>query len=290
MAFDKLYNDNYWEYSSNNFMIDEYDHFITDNKYINNINENVLYTYQIDSVIKLFDNVIDCHVENVKYDVLTFWIKCSTDTYKLNRIINRIENISNMTGWIISIIKMNNNFITFDELKNLCNIDNKHIKFEIFIRPKRDVRINYKYTNKLSIDIYKQDYLYHITDEKYLNKIFKNGLITRNKNKLGNYPECIHLFTHLTHKGPVCKIKKIDDNYTLVTDPKMNIDNPVLLKINAGWCKNYNIKFSYDPTASSNCVITYNSIPPNLISVVDEDEYEKLFNKQEAEPDYSKIR
>ena len=83
--------------------------------------------------------------------------------------------------------------------------------------------------------------------------------------------------------------KNIDNEYVLIVDPKMEIDNPVLLKIDTAWCKNYGIKFSYDPTSASNCVLSYNCIPPNLISIVDENEYEEIYNNQLEAADFSML-
>jgi len=278
---------NYWKYSSEKFMTEEYNNFIDNNNVINKLNENILYTFELNDAIKLFAKY--GKVKEINKDLLTFGITFIIDAYDLNFYINKINHICDITGWIISYIIFNNNIIyDFEEIKQSKKYT---LSFTCQFRPKREVKQNYNITNKLTNDIYELDYIYHITDRKYVKKILKNGLITRTKNKLGNYSEINHFFTHFTHKGPVAKIVK-DDNekYSIKIDPKMQIDDPVLLRIYAPYCKQYNIKFSYDPTAAKNCVISYNNIPPNLIEIVNKNEYEQLFNKHLKTADFSLLK
>ena len=70
----------------------------------------------------------------------------------------------------------------------------------------------------------------------------------------------------------------------------MKIDDPVILKIYTPYCKQYNIKFSYDPSAAKNCVISYNSIPPNLIEIVNKNEYKTIYDNQLDSADYSMLK
>lgn len=277
----------YWKFSSKNFMTEQYDDFIADNKIINELNENVLYTFELGDVIKIFKKY--GKIKEWNKDLLTFKIQFDIFNDDINFYIDKIKHICHWSGWIVSYIifdgKILNNFNKIIESKN------KKVSFICNFRPKHEVEHNYKSTNKLTNDIYDLDYIYHITDRKYVKKILKNGLLTRTKNKLGNYPEVNHFLTEFTHKGPVAKIIKNDDNeYSIKVDPKMQIDDPVILKIYAPYCKQYNIKFSYDPAAAKNCVISYNSIPPNLIEIVNKNEYKIIYDNQLDSADYSMLR
>lgn len=280
----------YWEHSSKHLM-NVIEKHLSKNEKINKLCENFLYTNEIDDVVKLFNKIPGCNINNVNHNLLTFNLMCNCLYTDASRIINRIEKLSNTTGWCIAIINYASTQSSFDKFKKyISTLPNniERIKFSILFRPSKIIKNNYASTNKLSMDIYDHP-IYHVTDEKYLSKILKNGLTTKSKNKLGTYPECLHFITNLTHKGPICKIAKRNNEYVLVVDPKMQIDNPVLLKIDTPWCKTYGIKFSYDPTSASNCVLSYNCIPPNLISIVDKDEYEEIYNDQLEDADFSML-
>lgn len=280
----------YWEHSSNHFMNDIENH-LSKNEKINKLCENFLYTYEIDDVIKLFNKIPRCNINSVNRNLLTFNLVCNCLYADAARIIDRIEKLSNVTGWHIATVEYASTRSSFNKFKAYISTlpaNAKRVNFSILFRPSNIIKNNYASTNKLSIDIYNHP-IYHITDEKYISKIMKNGLVTKSKNKLGTYPECLHFITNLTHKGPICKIAKRDNEYVLIVDPKMQIDNAVLLKIDTAWCKNYGIKFSYDPTSASNCVLSYNCIPPNLISIVDENEYEEIYNNQLEAADFSML-
>ena len=279
--------EHYWKYSSRNFMTDEYDSFIIDNQLKNQLNENILYTYQLEDVIKLFKKY--GIVKDINNQLLTFKILFNVDAYDINFLINKINFICKLTGWMISYIIYNNEIVyDFDKI---LNSNKARLSFICCFRPKNEIKNNYAATNKLTSEIYDQNFIYHITDRKYVKKILKNGLLTRTKNKLGNYPELNHFLTHFTHKGTISKIiKNFNGEYSLKIDAKLQIDDPIILRINSQYCKNYNIKFSYDPTGAKNCIISYNNIPPNLIEIVDENEYENIYNNQLEDTDFSLLR
>lgn len=95
------------------------------------------------------------------------------------------------------------------------------------------------------------DVLFHVTDEKYLDKIKKHGLVPKHKDKLSHHPDRIYF---LIDKSNVEQ---------LVNNHNFNIDTPVLLTINVSTYKNNNV-FYTDPNMPSG-IYTTNNIPPNLI-------------------------
>lgn len=95
------------------------------------------------------------------------------------------------------------------------------------------------------------DVLFHVTDEKYLDKIKKHGLIPKHKDKLSYHPDRIYFLIDKSN------VEQLVNNYNF------NIDTPVLLTINVSAYKNNNV-FYTDPNMPGG-IYTTNNIPPNLI-------------------------
>lgn len=99
------------------------------------------------------------------------------------------------------------------------------------------------------------EFIYHITDKKYLDKIKSIGLTPKTKSKLASHPERIYI-----------TLNKDDALYLW---KKMRIFIPkeqgILLKINTKGLDNI---FYNDPNFGNMGVYTYNNIPPsNIINI-----------------------
>lgn len=104
--------------------------------------------------------------------------------------------------------------------------------------------------------------LYHITQECYLDKILKNGLIPKHKDKLSKHPDRIYFLTkkysddELSIFSKQFFIRNSSDNY-------VEYNKMVLLTIDITPIKN-SIKFYADPNADE-CVFTYDNVSKDLI-------------------------
>lgn len=271
-----------------------YEYLINNHK----INEAVLYAYpdkfvkkQLLNSFKTYDKTAAL-IENDKFNtVYSFKINATLKRFNIRIIKHDIEDILNFSQWMIRMIVLHDNNLKFNKFTNYDNfidfvIDGEYDKINVTFEfvPNKIVYNAYKNSeNIVVLDVNKYDYIYHLTDKKYLNKILKNGLIPKSGNKLGNNPEVIHLLKYLTDPGVICKIIEKNGEYKLKVDPKLKLKNPVLLKINIEMLKGTNVIFLNDPGCNAdNAIITYNQITPFAISVVTEDEYEWLHMNQKT--------
>lgn len=113
-----------------------------------------------------------------------------------------------------------------------------------------------KFEAKFDIEYTPQSrYLYHVTDEKYLPKILKNGLIPKSKNKISKHPDRIYLATNEENMFEIGNIF-IEDGF---------IENIIYLKISLN--KLYN-KFLIEPQFPGGIYTTQN-IPPTNIEILE---------------------
>ena len=264
----------------------------------NLINEAILYAYPKNFIKNRILNIFKNYSDNVKLinkisdeTEFSFVINVLLKRFTIRTIKYELNDILKKCQWKIRIIRINNLDSKYNAFSNYDNfieyVTNKkfdYIDVTIEFVPNKIIYDVYKNNeNSVSLDVYKYDYIYHLTDKKYVNKILKNGLIPKSGNKLGYNPEVIHLLKYLTDPGVICKIVEVDGEYKLKVDPKLKLENPVLLKINADMLKNTNVVFLNDPGCKTdNAIITYNQITPLAISVVNDDEYEWLHINQKT--------
>lgn len=101
------------------------------------------------------------------------------------------------------------------------------------------------------------NYLFHVTDKRFVDKILKNGLVPKTKSKLSTHPDRVYAIDN---------IKSIS---AIVRHPGQTIKDPVYLKITVN--KLNNVTWYKDPNSEG--VYTYSNIPPNAISVWPDENY-----------------
>lgn len=100
----------------------------------------------------------------------------------------------------------------------------------------------------------KPDFLYHVTDEKYLEAILSEGLKPKTESKIAYHPERVYFLLNQ------------EDVKLLLDHPKFIIDDPILLKIDIRGVKT-SLKLHHDPNLP-NAVYTTQKIEPGIITVV----------------------
>lgn len=173
----------------------------------------------------------------------------------------------NNLGYYISILKLTNkhnmiNSFKPDEFKEKYLTDNflkNIIKYELIIEPKYDIK------HKL-----KTNTLYHVTESKYIDKIFKNGLITKSKNTKTFHPERLYLVYNLQDAEQYISQKNFYylTNYNKTKQPnksKFKEIEYVILKIELP--ENNEIIFFDDPNFSGKGIYTYENISPKYITI-----------------------
>lgn len=164
------------------------------------------------------------------------------DIYKKKEFYTELLKILNITGYYISNYKKNGKLL-------------KTVDYPTFIKNKLIVYLNKKY------DVIKYDkengenipeFLYHVTEEDFLKKIEKSGLIPKTKNFIQDHPERIYLF------------KNLSDCYDFIDNK--NCKDPVILKIDVKVL--YYLKLYEDPKYKGiEAYYTYDNIQPFALEV-----------------------
>jgi len=171
---------------------------------------------------------------------------------------------------------MDKNFI--EELDNLLNISGYNINYsyldDILIKRKPTTKEFFKH-EKIAISFVKKfdknddtipEFLYHITEKIYLDKILKKGLIPKSNQKIEHHPDRIYLLSSMDGVEEFLEI--LEDNY-----PEKKF---ITLKINTKILNNF--KLYFDPTFFSfeedfknskyKAYYTYDNITPNAIEII----------------------
>lgn len=146
--------------------------------------------------------------EGENFDLFTVYFKSIP---KLN-IFLLIKDCINSLGWFPSLIDYEESFdiSTFQNLRNEVN-SNDWNNFEKFTDEKlkkyvsKDYLIAISFEPKYDLAIKFPDKVYHITDEKNIEKIKRVGLLTKNQNTVFNFPE--RIYVAITKQG----IKDIEE-------------------------------------------------------------------------------
>lgn len=136
------------------------------------------------------------------------------------------ETILNIFGWYLS--NRNNN--------------------EIYLEP--------KYSDEITDNVYKADYVFHVTSRSKLDSILKKGIMPKEGNKNRYYSHRIYLM--YGYDNEYDDVKKM----SLTIARNRRIFRPVLLKIDI---KQSDMNFYIDPNAGKNCIYTYDYIKPEQI-------------------------
>lgn len=228
------------------------------NEYLNKINEGLLKTYNIDFVID--KSLQRLSVLNVKFSIN----KLENNSIKLtlfnfNKIlINKIfgllnKNFTNLFGWYPSYLYLEN----LSGMKSQMNYDENYLKKV------------YKYLDKVSI-IYESkfdsviklpDKLYHISIQEYENKIRKNGIVPKTKNKISSHGNRIYVC--LTIDDCIDLIEQMDFYFF---DKNKNINTKwIIYEINTD---NLNLELYKDPNYLNKGGYLLGNIPPTNIKTI----------------------
>jgi len=162
------------------------------------------------------------------------------DIHKRKSFYEQFTNLLNQTGYYVSNYKIDNKIYNQD-VDILTFINN--INFILYLNKRFDSETGYI-----------PEFLFHVTESKYFEKIMKRGLINKSKKYIENHPERIYLFDNL------------DDCYDYI-DFKELLDF-IIFKIDAKTLKN--IKLYKDPKYQPTIMAyyTYDNIPPYSIEKV----------------------
>lgn len=167
-----------------------------------------------------------------------------------NEVIVNLIHILDTCGWFFSIGYCNGKY--FKELNNKFIENNtEYNNIDLIFEPKFDVNVS---KDELP------DKLYHVTPNKNIDKIYKNGLTPRNNNKVTNHPERVYLFgeNNINNWKNIAlnlKGENINEKYSLLE-----------IEVNK---VNKNIVFMYDPNCEFEAYYVLEPITPYSIKVID---------------------
>jgi hypothetical protein len=226
-----------------------FENFI-ENKDFEMLNEGLTKSYDSDKAIRFIVNNSsftndDIWVAEAQND--TEYIKIDVKYSNMDDAERMFKMLENVYGWYISNIV----YDLFDDMEteSIKDFDYSYLG-EILVD--EDDEITFTFEKKFDKEYEGTDTtIYHITDEKYLNKIQRIGLVPRSENKLTVHPERIYF--SLTYKG----VEELLKNHNFI------IDDVVVLEVDIS---DLDIKLYYDPNMPE-AVYTMSNIPPKNIKI-----------------------
>lgn len=240
------------------------------------LNEGLIKTHDIFDSFKIINNYLSSNdigifIDNSKVEDNKILISFDkTDTIKFSGLLTTLTNL----GYFVSKIKVykdikgkdikyNYNFSDFRDLYFTEDNFKLFTQFDLVLEPKYDIT----YTPKSNI-------LYHVTQDIYVDKILKKGLILRSDNVLSMHPERIYFTENIKDANTYIKSKtnyynqEISKNVDIQIGKnmtrKMSDNVYVILQIDIN---NLNIIYYKDPNYSKG-LYTLDNIPPNNITIV----------------------
>ena len=163
------------------------------------------------------------------------------DIYKRKIFFQNFSNLLNQTGYFVSNYKVNDDKLKIGDIDISLFIKNSNLL--LYLNKRFDSESGYI-----------PEFLFHVTEKKYLEKIMKQGIIIKSKKYIENHPERIYLFSNLEDCHDYIDFKELFD-FTI-------------LKIDVKTLKN--IKLYDDPKyqPTINAYYTYDNIPPFSIEII----------------------
>lgn len=227
------------------------------------LNEGLILTHDIYDSSKILKTKLEFNGDlEIKDNKINIYL----DKFDFKFVIDYLTLINNL-GYFISNLKLTNinnrtNKLTINKL-----IDNNQFNQIFFDNIKKiDLVLEPKFDNKHEL---KTNILYHVTEERFLDKILKNGLIPKQKNNQIYYPDRIYFTYNLDDSKEYINSKMFF--YDLYPKDKKYQDlfkktKFIILKIELP--KDNNLIFYEDPNFKNKGIYTYENINPKYISIV----------------------
>lgn len=224
---------------------------------INNSKQHIqqIFPFECVEAVEISNNKIKIEVNNDNGEIdINIISKFLLLTNNLGYYIARVKLISNSNiNWYkMDLSKFKEKYYDSNFLKNI-------IRYNFLIEPKFDIK------HKLKTNI-----LYHVTENRYLDRIFKSGLIPKSKNTLLNYPERIYFVYHLEDANLYIKNKTRYYTFNIQKSKqpeksKYQEIEYVILKIELP--TNNDLIFYEDPNFIDKGIYTYDNINPQFINI-----------------------
>jgi hypothetical protein len=244
--------------------------FKTFNEFVSDVNEGLIKTSDLSYVVDnlkfwMRDLKFAFKIENIKYDKKSFSFKIENFNYIFNirDILEILENFTvNINGYFPSSVDVK----FFHGEKNIKWYDDM---WDFLVKSSNDIlEISINFESKFD-DVYvpETNIVYHITNNSYIDKIGKNGLVPKSKNKISTHPDRIYFsysiksVEHLFKKMRFILWEEKFNNSKNLKSEKFSI-----LEINI---KDLKIIFRKDPNYIDGFYTTTN-ISPNRIKVIKE--------------------
>jgi hypothetical protein len=232
-------------------------------KFVDAINEGLIRTHDINTSISILNKWYISmtnyfNIEILSNDTFEITIKGKISTSLFSSLIKDINNL----GYFPSLVYLENenNIINqfkydFDKINNI--LMSKNIIKLIIICEK-----------KFDDEIFVSSVIYHVCKEQNIQKIIKNGLCPRAKNRIGTHPERIYFCLNIESCEDLIDKFKINDNIKKSPEQKyhiLKIDIPELIIDFEK--QNKKIIFRKDPNMDKNGIYTYDNIPGKYIKL-----------------------
>lgn len=191
-------------------------------------------------------------------------IEIQIDTVKFEQIIELLTLVNNL-GYDTTVLEIMFNKRIHKFTLNRLKDDNK------FNKNTFDTFEHLKIINEPKFDIkhqIKSDIIYHVTEQRYLEKILKTGLIAKSKNRKTDHPERIYFTYDIEDSKQYIESKK---RHYLYNDRKLRKNDKyyetkfVIIEVKTS----DNIVFYEDPNFKGKGIYTYDNIDPVNVKVLD---------------------
>ena len=195
-------------------------------------------------------------------------------SYPIDRVYNffksrnynvELNDDKNLTSSIT--IKSHNKEFVFKKMEKYgyyCSYQKYYAEYNFYV-----MVFTPKYTYECTQYVYENNMeLYHLTNDRYIDKILTKGLIPRHQNKIEyNHPDRIYLgLNEIKNIGFISHMFNTMKN-------KKDISKLYILKIDLSKCEDK--RFFYD-NMTPNGIFTYENIPPKAISIYKEIDVNEL--------------
>jgi hypothetical protein len=232
-----------------------------------NLTEGLIKTYDKKIIL---GNVLE-RLSLLKVDISGKIINDSKISIQLNNIKHiSYERLNNIADIIYNtVVNTGGYFISYIEVENIHGLKNK-LKddlYEVIKSKEYYISFNIIFESKFEETSIIPDFLYHLTIEEYRNKILKNGLTPKSKDKLSNSLDRIYLCSTIEDCEKL--IPEMEMYYNMERDKNMYVLNkkkyskdvkPLILKIDT---KNI-IKLYKDPNYINGYFTVDNILSENI--------------------------
>jgi len=223
------------------------------------LNEGLIKSIEYDKFVELLERLFEKSGKNkLSYDLIQTHMGVNIEVdrgFFSEELFEKLINLLNVSGYIVNYFFLDEEeYNRYPDMKDLFS---NYETITINIIKKFDT------TNNSPLP----EYLYHVSEQKYYDKIMKNGLIPRSLKKIENHPERVYFLDSLEGAN----------NFKEILEDMNPENNYIILRVDIKLLPK--LKLHFDPTYFQNeedyyneekykAYYTYNNITPLSLKLI----------------------